>query len=87
MRRPASWLGLAILSVVMMSPGSAAAQDSPFVLNLGGRPVIRPDSTYIFNHVPRSDLVFEGQIAPRVIIIDSIADAAGRVLGGGSHWG
>lgn len=87
MRRTEAWLLLGILSVVMMTPAPAAAQDSPFVLNLGGRPVIRPDSTYIFNHVPRSDLVFEGQIAPRVIIIDSIADAAGRVLGGGSHWG
>ena len=57
------------------------------MLNLGGRPVIRPDSTYFFNHAPRSDLVFEGQIAPRIIILDSIADAAGRVLSGGAHWG
>ena len=73
--------------LVLLSSDPAAGQDSPFILNLGGRPVIRPDSTYIFNHVPRSDLVFEGQIAPRVIIIDSIADAAGRVLGGGAQWG
>ncbi len=87
MRRTAAWFIAGVLSLVLLSPCPAAAQDSPFVLNLGGRPVIRPDSTYIFNHVPRSDLVFEGQIAPRVIIIDSIADAAGRVLGGGTHWG
>jgi hypothetical protein len=84
-RRTAERLGALLL--ILLSAMPAAGQDSPFVLNLGGRPVIRPDSTYIFNHVPRSDLVFEGQIAPRVIIIDSIADAAGRVLGGGTNWG
>ncbi len=74
-----------VLLSALSSP--VTAQDSPFMLNLGGRPVIRPDGTYVFNHVPASDLVFEGQIAPRIIIIDSIADAAGRVLSGGAHWG
>jgi hypothetical protein len=76
-----------VLTLVLSSSVSVLGQDSPFVLNLGGRPLIRPDGTYVFNHVPGSDLVFEGQIAPRIIIIDSIADAAGRVLGGGAHWG
>ena len=76
-----------VLGLILSSAMPAMGQDSPFVLNLGGRPVIRPDSTYFFNHVPRSDLVFEGQIAPRIIILDSIADAAGRVLDGGAHWG
>ena len=80
-------LPLAVLAVILSSSMAATAQDSPFILNLGGRPVIRPDSTYFFNHAPRSDLVFEGQIAPRIIILDSIADAAGRVLSGGAHWG
>lgn len=84
MRPHCAGLGLAL---ALACPALAGAQDSPFVLNLGGRPVIRPDSTYVFNHAPRSDLVFEGQIAPRIIIIDSIADAAGLVLGGGAHWG
>ena len=77
----------AAMALVLTLSAPATAQDSPFVLNLGGRPLIRPDGTYFFNHAPRSDLVFEGQIAPRIIIFDSIADAAGRVLGGGSHWG
>jgi hypothetical protein len=76
-----------LLTVCLALPVPALAQDSPFTLNLGGRPVIRPDGTYFFNHAPRSDLVFEGQIAPRIIIFDSIADAAGRVLDGGPHWG
>ena len=77
----------ALVVLAALLPGPVLAQDSPFILNLGGRPVMRPDSTYFFNHVPRSDLVFEGQIAPRIIIIDTIADAAGRVLGGGPQWG
>ena len=82
-------LGLpaAALAFVLSSVLPAMGQDAPLILNLGGRPVIRPDGTYFFNHVPRSDLVFEGQIAPRIIILDSIADAAGRVLSGGAQWG
>lgn len=85
-QRPLRFVLAALALVAALAP-PAAGQDSPFMLNLGGRPVIRPDSTYFFNHVPRSDLVFEGQIAPRIIILDSIADAAGRVLSGGAHWG
>jgi hypothetical protein len=85
-QRPLRFVLAALALVVALSP-PAAGQDSPFMLNLGGRPVVRPDSTYVFNHVPRSDLVFEGQLAPRIIILDSIADAAGRVLTGGAHWG
>jgi hypothetical protein len=84
MKRTVSFAALTVL--LALSP-PVSAQDSPFILNLGGRPLIRPDGTYVFNHVPRSDLVFEGQIAPRIIILDSIADASGRVLGGGVHWG
>jgi hypothetical protein len=65
----------------------AAAQDTAFVATGDTRPVLRPDGTYFFNHAPDTDLVFEGQIAPRILILDSIADAADRVLEGGTHWG
>jgi hypothetical protein len=60
-------------------PALATAQDTPFVAD-GSRPVIRPDGTYFFNHAPRSDLVFEAQIAPRILILDSVADTVERVL-------
>ena len=41
---------------------------------------VRPDGTYVFQHIPNSDLVFEGQIAPRIIIVDSIGRATRSVL-------
>lgn len=69
---------IAFLSLV--SAGQALAQDSPFILGAAGRPVIRPDGTYVFNHIPSSDLVFEAQIAPRIIILDSIGDRTRDVL-------
>lgn len=73
--------------VLFVATPSALAQDSRFVAGVGSRPVIRPDGTYFFNHVPDSKLVFEGQIAPRILIFDSIADAASQVLSGGTHSG
>jgi len=72
-----SWL---ILLGVLVHAGPALAQDSAFILGAAGRPIIRPDGTYVFNHVPGSDLVFEAQIAPRIIILDSIGDATRHVL-------
>jgi hypothetical protein len=39
-----------------------------------------PDGTYVFQHLPHSDIIFEGQIAPRIIITDSIGRAARDVL-------
>ena len=65
------------------------AQDTPFIASSGSRPLLRPDGTYVFQHVPHSDLVFEGQIAPRIIIIDSIGKATRRVLleGKPGAWG
>lgn len=75
------------LLVCFVTTAPAMAQDSPLVAGVGARPVIRPDGTYFFNHAPNSDLVFEGQIAPRILIMDSIADAVSEVLDGGAHWG
>jgi hypothetical protein len=58
--------------VFLVGAAAAAAQDTPFVTQGGSRPVLDPDGSYVFNHVPNSSLVFEGQIAPRIIIKDSI---------------
>lgn len=78
---------LSTLAVVLLAT-PVLAQDSPFILGPGGRPLIRTDGTYVFNHAPNSDLVFEAQIAPRIIIFDSIGDAAGHVLDTeGGVWG
>ena len=65
------------------------AQDTPLIAASGSRPLVRPDGTYVFQHAPHSDLVFEGQIAPRIIIIDSIGKATRRVLldGKPGAWG
>jgi len=82
MTRLHAWL---LLCIAAASP--ALAQDTAFVASDGARPVIRPDGTYFFNHLPNSTLVFEGQIAPRILIMDSIADATDEVLDGGVHWG
>jgi hypothetical protein len=67
------------LALVCAAP--AAAQDTPFIAGSGSRPVVNTDGTYVFNHIPNSNLVFEAQIAPRIIIYDSIGDAAQKVLG------
>lgn len=66
-----------------------AAQDTPLLARGGVRPLLRPDGTYVFQHAPNSDLVFEGQIAPRIIIVDSIGRATRNVLGGdkSATWG
>lgn len=79
----------AIVGVILCLGGSASAQDTPFIASGGSRPLLRPDGTYVFQHLPHSDLVFEGQIAPRIIIIDSIGKATRRVLREGKRpaWG
>jgi hypothetical protein len=42
----------------------------------------------VFNHVPNSTLVFEAQIAPRIIITDSIGNATRKVFASaGAVWG
>lgn len=68
------------LLAVLAAAAPALAQDTPFVAESGSRPLLRPDGTYVFNHLPNSDLVFEAQIAPRIIIMDSIGRATRRVL-------
>ena len=70
----------ALLAALLLIAIPAAAQDTPFVSDSGTRPLVRPDGTYVFQHIPHSDLVFEGQIAPRIIILDSIGRATTRVL-------
>jgi hypothetical protein len=75
MTTPARMIGLLLL---LNTP--VAAQDTPFIARSGSRPLLRPDGTYVFQHIPHSDLVFEGQIAPRIIIVDSIGNATTRVL-------
>ena len=58
-----------------------AAQDTPLIARSGsGRPLVQPDGTYVFQHIPHSDIIFEGQIAPRLIIVDSIGRATRNVL-------
>lgn len=65
----------------------AAAQDTPFVAQSGSRPLVHADGSHIFNFL-QYGLVFEGQIAPRVIIFDTIGRSTGHVLedGAASGW-
>jgi hypothetical protein len=70
----------ATTALLLCLAASASAQDTPLVAPSGSRPLIRPDGTYVFQHVPHSDLIFEAQIAPRIIIVDSIGQATRRVL-------
>ena len=65
---------------LMLHAASAGAQDTPFTAPSGSRPIVDPDGTYIFNHVPSSNLIFEAQIAPRIVIRDSLGDATRRLL-------
>ncbi len=69
-----------LLTLFLLAASAAAAQDTPLVSRSGTRPLVRPDGTYVFQHIPHSDLVFEGQIAPRIIILDSINRATRNVL-------
>jgi hypothetical protein len=80
---------VAIVGVLLSLNAPVLAQDTPFIASSGSRPLLRPDGTYVFQHAPHSDLVFEGQIAPRIIIIDSIGKATRRVLldGKPGAWG
>jgi len=65
---------------LMLHAASAGAQDTPFAAPSGSRPIVDPDGTYVFNHVPSSNLIFEAQIAPRIVIRDSLGDATRRLL-------
>ena len=78
-----------IVALLLLVAPLAAAQDTPFVARSGIRPLLRPDGTYVFQHIPNSDLVFEAQIAPRIIIVDSIGKATRSVLleGKAPVWG
>ena len=69
-----------IIGLVLLLSAPAAAQDTPLIARSGTRPLVRPDGTYVFQHLPNSDLVFEAQIAPRIIILDSIGKATSSVL-------
>lgn len=66
--------------VALLSAAPAFTQDVPFTASNTARPVIRPDGTYFFKSAPNADLVFEAQIAPRIIIMDSIRDATARLF-------
>ena len=68
------------IGLLLLLGAAASAQDSPLIARGSTRPLIAPDGTYVFQHIPNSDLVFEAQIAPRIIIIDSIGSASRRVL-------
>jgi len=65
---------------LMLLAASAGAQDTSFTAPSGSRPIVDPDGTYIFNHLPSSNLIFEAQIAPRIVIRDSLGDATRRLL-------
>ena len=69
-----------LLAMALACASPAAAQDTPFIAESGSRPLVNTDGTYAFNHIPNTDLIFEAQIAPRIIIYDSIGDAANAVL-------
>ena len=71
-----------LIIAFMLIASAAGAQDSPLESVSGTRPLVRPDGTYVFQHIPHSDLVFEGQIAPRIIILDSIGRATTNTLNG-----
>jgi hypothetical protein len=65
---------------LLLHAASAAAQDTPFTAPSGSRPILDPDGTYVFNHVPNSNLILEAQIAPRIVVTDSLGDATRRLL-------
>ena len=81
---------LRIAAVFSMLAASLHAQDSPVIAPANSRPQLETDGTYVFQHLPHSDIIFEGQIAPRIIITDSIGTAARDVLANESKsavWG
>ena len=81
---------LRIAAVLSLLAAPLHAQDSPLVAPATSRPQIETDGTYVFQHLPHSDIIFEGQIAPRIIITDSIGTAARDVLASESKsavWG
>lgn len=67
------------MAATAASAPAALAQDTPFSTPSGARPVLRADGTAIFNF-GQYGLVFEGQIAPRVIILDSFGRATRNLL-------
>ena len=55
------------IGLVLLFGTPLAAQDTPLIARSGsGRPLVQPDGTYVFQHIPHSDIIFEGQIAPRL---------------------
>jgi len=76
-----------VCTALAAAAAPAAAQDTPFVAASGSRPLVHADGSYIFN-VLQYGLVFEGQIAPRVIVFDTIGRSTRRVLedGAASGW-
>jgi hypothetical protein len=80
---------LAVIACAAISAAAApaSAQDTPFVAQSGSRPLVHADGSYIFNFL-QYGLVFEGQIAPRVIVFDTIGRSTRRVLedGAASGW-
>ena len=71
---------LRIAALLTLCSAPASAQDSPVIAPAGSRPQLETDGTYVFQHLPHSDIIFEGQIAPRILIMDSIGRAARDVL-------
>lgn len=71
---------LCSVAILCLCSSGLSAQDAPLITRSGDRPLVSPDGTYVFQHVPHSDIIFEAQIAPRVIIVDTIGDAALRAL-------
>ena len=54
-----------VIGLVVLSWTPLAAQDTPLVARSGsGRPLVQPEGTYVFQHLPHSDIIFEGR-SPR----------------------
>jgi len=70
-----------VIGLLLLLNAPLAAQDTPFIARSGTRPLVRPDGTYVFQHIPHSDLVFEGQIAPRTHLWRRTAPRCRRTLG------
>jgi hypothetical protein len=73
-------LGSLLWLAVVLHAAPVSPQDTPFTAQSGSRPIIGPDGTYVFNHIPTSNLIVEAQIAPRIIIVGSFGDVTRRLL-------
>jgi hypothetical protein len=78
-----------LLAIVLVYALPVTAQDTGLISTSGSRPMVQPEGTYVFQHIPHSDIIFEGQIAPRIIIVDSIGRATRNVLNAAKSpsWG